>query len=173
MTDMNFNSAPTGSPKSSMLEERVVTVKVQALPNFDPALGLPFYGTAQAAGADIKACLGAGQTLVLKAGERALIPTGLSLEIPVGYEIQVRPRSGLSLKTSLLVVNSPGTIDSDYRGEVKIIMGNFGNEPYVFQHGERIAQLVLAPVWQAQWVMAQELGQTQRGNGGFGSTGSK
>lgn len=169
-TEVNLRNTQSGQERDN--SQRVV-VKVLPLENFDHSLGLPFYGTEQAAGADIKACLGAGMKLTLKPGGRVLIPTGLSIEIPVGFEVQVRPRSGLSLKTSLLVVNSPGTIDSDYRGEVKIIMGNFGTEPYVFEHGERIAQLVLAPVWQAAWTFSDATGlsETTRGSGGFGSTG--
>jgi dUTP pyrophosphatase len=95
------------------------------------------------------------------------------MEIPLGYEIQVRPRSGLSLKSSLMVVNSPGTIDCDYRGEVNIIIGNFGTDDYVVEHGLRIAQLVLAPVVQARYITADSLGETQRGSGGFGSTGTR
>jgi dUTP pyrophosphatase len=95
------------------------------------------------------------------------------MEIPLGLEVQVRPRSGLSLKSPLLIVNAPGTIDSDYRGEVNVIVGNFGNQDYLIEHGLRIAQLVLAPVTQARFVSSQTLGETQRGIGGFGSTGTK
>ncbi|MBH48476.1 MAG: dUTP diphosphatase [Halobacteriovorax sp.] len=150
-----------------------VQVKILALPNFDKELGLPVYQTAQAAGADVKASLGSGESMVIKPGERVLVPTGLSMEIPVGYEIQVRPRSGLSLKTGLLVVNSPGTIDADYRGEVKVILGNLGTKDEVIAHGDRIAQLVLAPVTQASFMQVDALGETERGSGGFGSTGKQ
>ena len=148
------------------------TVKLLKLEHFDSEL--PRYETSGAAGADIRASLPQelrSEGLVIEAGSRVLIPTGLAMQIPEGMEVQVRPRSGLSLKTSLLVVNSPGTIDCDYRGEVKIIMGNFGNEPHVIKHGERVAQLVLAPVIQASFQVEESLDSTERGAGGFGSTG--
>ena len=148
-------------------------VKVKLLEHFDRELKLPSYETAQAAGADIRACLGEGNKLVIRPGERVLIPTGLAVEIEEGHEIQVRPRSGMSLKTHLLVVNSPGTIDADYRGEVKIIMGNFGSSEEVISHGERVAQLVLAPVLQAKFAIVDSLDDSQRAGGGFGSTGRK
>ncbi len=150
-----------------------VEVKLKTLPHFDANLPLPSYETAQAAGADVRACLGVGEKMRIGPGERLLVPTGLSFEIPAGYEIQVRPRSGLSLKTGLLVVNSPGTIDADYRGEVKVILGNFGKTDEIIQHGDRIAQLVLAQVPQARFVVTDILGDTARGAGGFGSTGKK
>lgn len=153
-----------------MTIEKVV-VKVLKLPHYDQSFALPGYETAGAAGADVRACLSAA--LVIKAGERVLVPTGLAMEIPQGYEIQVRPRSGLSLKTSLMVVNAPGTIDSDYRGEVKIILGNLGSKDEVINHGDRVAQLVLAPVTQAQYLVENMLSETVRGAGGFGSTGKK
>jgi dUTP pyrophosphatase len=146
-------------------------VKVRKLPHFDEKLELPFYATSDAAGADIRACLPNRDSVVVAPGARVLIPTGLSFEIPARHEIQVRPRSGLSLKTPLLVVNAPGTIDADYRGEVQIIIGNFGTEPYVIEHGLRIAQLVFAPVWQAKYIATENLSETARGSGGFGSTG--
>lgn len=147
------------------------TIKVKLLEHFDKDLPLPHYETPEAAGADLRACLGKGESIVIKPGQRLLVPTGLSFEIPSGYEVQVRPRSGLSLKTSLLVVNSPGTIDADYRGEVKIILGNFGEVDEVIEHGDRVAQMVLAPVTQANFSVTSELSSTQRGEGGFGSTG--
>jgi dUTP pyrophosphatase len=146
-------------------------VKIKVLDNFDQSLALPQYVTEGAAGADIRACLPCRDQLIIRPGERVLIPTGLSFEIPVGFEIQVRPRSGLSLKTHLLVVNSPGTIDSDYRGEVKIIMGNLGDKDEVINHGDRVAQIVLAPIVQAKFQVGHELTSTSRGAGGFGSTG--
>lgn len=152
------------------------TVKLKKLDHFDEQFEIPAYETDMAAGADIRACLpegSVGKTLTIQPGQRTLVPTGLAMEIPIGFEIQIRPRSGLSLKTDLLVVNSPGTIDADYRGEVKIILGNFGNSPVVIEHGQRIAQMVLAPITQAQFVWANELTPTERGLGGFGSTGSK
>lgn len=150
-----------------------IDVKVKTLPHYDASFDLPFYATEGAAGADIRASLPEKKSLIVKPGERVLIPTGLSMEIPLGYEVQVRPRSGLSLKSSLMVVNSPGTIDCDYRGEVNIIIGNFGKEDYVIEHGLRIAQLVLAPVTQARYVTTDSLSDTQRGAGGFGSTGTR
>lgn len=151
----------------------MVEVKVKTLDHYDPEFELPFYATTGAAGADIRASMPEKKSIVVKAGERKLIPTGLQMEIPEGYEVQVRPRSGLSLKSSLLVVNSPGTIDCDYRGEVNVIVGNFGSEEYVIEHGLRIAQLVLAPVTQAKYVKVNKLEETVRGSGGFGSTGTK
>lgn len=150
-----------------------VEVKLKKLPHFDASFDLPFYATEGAAGADIRASFPEKKNLVVKPGERVLVPTGLSMEIPLGYEVQVRPRSGLSLKSPLMVVNSPGTIDCDYRGEVNIIIGNFGTEDYVIEHGLRIAQLVLCPVTQAVYTLATELSETSRGEGGFGSTGTR
>lgn len=146
-------------------------VKLKKLENFDSNLQLPKYETQLAAGADLRACLGKGEKLCIKPGQRVLIPTGLSFEIAPGYEVQVRPRSGLSLKTGLLVVNSPGTIDADYRGEVKIIMGNLGDSDEIIEHGDRVAQMVLMPITQASFEVVDELSDTQRGSGGFGSTG--
>lgn len=146
-------------------------IKVKKCSHYDEALELPKYQTIQAAGADLCACFEDRQAMELAPGQRALIPTGLCFEIPPGYEVQIRPRSGLSLKSSLLVVNSPGTIDSDYRGEIKVIMGNFGTRPVTISHGDRIAQMVLAPVYQAGFELVEELGDTARGVGGFGSTG--
>ncbi|MEA9358099.1 dUTP diphosphatase [Bacteriovorax sp. PP10] len=151
-----------------------VTVKVKKLSHYDESFPLPSYETTGAAGADVRASLGAGEKLLIKPGERVLVTTGLSMEIPMGYEVQVRPRSGLSYKTGLMVLNSPGTIDSDYRGEVKVILGNLGKVDEVINHGDRIAQLVLAPVTQAHYeVSTDELTETARGAGGFGSTGKQ
>lgn len=149
------------------------TIKLKKCDHFDEKLPLPQYESRDAAGADIRACLEDRLTLVIKPGQRVLVPTGLCYEIPPGFEIQVRPRSGLSLKTNLLVVNSPGTIDADYRGEVKVILGNFGNNDEVIEHGDRIAQVVFAPITQAEFTVVDELSDTQRGSGGFGSTGKK
>lgn len=148
-------------------------VKVKKLENFDHQLPLPTYETRWAAGADLRASLGVGEKMIIKPGQRVLVPTGLSFEIEAGFEVQIRPRSGLSLKTNLLVVNSPGTIDADYRGEVKIILGNFGQEDEVIEHGDRVAQMVLAPVIQAKFEIVDTLTDTARGAGGFGSTGKK
>lgn len=151
----------------------VVEVKVKTLPHFDESFELPFYATEGAAGADVRASLPEKKSMTIKPGERVLVPTGLSMEIPFGFEVQVRPRSGLSLKSPLMIVNAPGTIDCDYRGEVCVIVGNFGKEDYVVEHGLRIAQLVIAPVIQAKYSLTNTLGETQRGAGGFGSTGTK
>lgn len=148
-------------------------IKVQKLSHFDQNLMLPSYETKLAAGADIRACLGVGEKIEIKPFERVLIPTGLSFEIEPGYEVQVRPRSGLSLKTGLMVVNSPGTIDADYRGEVKIIMANISNKVEVVEHGDRVAQIILSPIVQAKFVEVQDLSSTERGSSGFGSTGRK
>ncbi|MAZ49692.1 MAG: dUTP diphosphatase [Halobacteriovoraceae bacterium] len=156
-----------------MNESANYQVKVLKLQHFDNDLELPTYETDLAAGADIRACLENRDQLIIKPGTRCLVPTGLSFQIPAGFEVQVRPRSGLSLKTQLLVVNSPGTVDADYRGEIKVILGNFGEADEVINHGDRIAQLVLAPIIQAQFVVVEELDETQRGAGGFGSTGRK
>ena len=129
-------------------------------------LPLPSYASAGAAGLDVVAA----ESLVLEPGARAAVATGFAVAIPEGYEIQVRPRSGLALKNGLTCLNTPGTIDSDYRGEVKIILANLGQEAFHVRRGERIAQLVPAPVLRASFVEA-ELGETDRGDGGFGSTG--
>ncbi len=153
--------------------DRIVDLKVKKLEHYDSSFDLPQYETTGAAGADLRAHLENKDSLIIAPGARVLVPTGLSFEIPHGYEVQIRPRSGLSFKTDLLVVNSPGTIDCDYRGEVKIILGNFGKEDFVIKHGERIAQMVMAPVWQARISAVEELSDTQRGAGGFGSTGTK
>lgn len=147
-----------------------VTILVQREPGADAGLPLPEYQTAGAAGADLRADLG-GAELVLAPGEIRLIPTGLRVQIPDGYEMQIRPRSSLALKHGLGLPNSPGTIDSDYRGPLGVIMINMGAQPYTIQHGERIAQAVIAPVTRAAFVMAEALDTTARGTGGFGSTG--
>ena len=148
-------------------------IKLKKLDHFDTNFPLPEYETKDAAGADLRASLENADQLLIKAGQRALVPTGLAFEISPGFEVQIRPRSGLSLKTNLLVVNSPGTIDADYRGEVKIILGNFGDEDIAINHGDRIAQMVLAPITQATFEIVGELTDTDRGTGGFGSTGVK
>ncbi len=132
---------------------------------------MPHYGTDDAAGADLRACLETPVTLA--PGERRLIPTGLRMAIPSGYEGQVRPRSGLAIKKGLGVLNSPGTIDADYRGDVMIILINLGQEPVTIERGERIAQLVIAPVTRGVFRFHDSLDETGRGEGGFGSTGVK
>jgi dUTP pyrophosphatase len=132
---------------------------------------LPAYETPSSAGMDVRACL--TQAIELKPLQRALIPTGLFLEIPEGYECQVRPRSGLALKKGVTVLNAPGTIDADYRGEVGVILINLSDETFVVENGERVAQLVFAEYKQAEWIKAEVLSDTERGAGGFGSTGVK
>ena len=129
----------------------------------------PRYETALSAGMDVRANL--SEPIVLKSLERALVPTGLYVELPAGYEMQVRPRSGLAAKYGLTVLNSPGTIDADYRGEVKVILANLSAEDFTINDGERLAQLVVAQHAQVEWEEAEELSDTSRGAGGFGSTG--
>lgn len=146
-----------------------VRVRVKVLAH-GRGLPLPAYQSDEAAGLDLVAALAKGETVIMAPGMRVLIPTGLTLELPPGYEGQVRPRSGLALKHGITVLNSPGTIDSDYRGEVKVILINLGDVPFAVQRGERIAQLVVAPVIQAELVRVAEIGATRRGSGGFGST---
>ena len=132
---------------------------------------LPAYETSASAGMDVRANL--DEAIELKPLERALVKTGLFMELPVGYECQVRPRSGLALKKGITVLNSPGTVDADYRGEVGVILINLSNATFVVEDGERIAQLVFAEVAQAEWTQVEELTETDRGAGGFGSTGVK
>jgi dUTP pyrophosphatase len=143
-----------------------VRVEVKRLPH-GAGLPLPAYATAGAAGMDVVSA----ESVTIAPGARHAVATGLALAIPEGYEIQVRPRSGLALKHGITVPNTPGTIDSDYRGELKVILINHGAEPFVIARGDRVAQLVLAPVVQAAWAEVAELDATERGAGGFGSTG--
>lgn len=143
-----------------------IVVKIMKL---SPSAILPRYMTDGAAGCDVSACL--ENAVELAPLERTAVPTGLALEIPPGFEIQVRPRSGLSLKKGITVVNAPGTIDSDYRGELKVLLVNLSTERVKIEPGERIAQLVLQRVEQAEWQTSEVLSETQRGAGGFGSTG--
>lgn len=147
-----------------------VTVSISRLPH-GKDLPLPAYATAHSAGLDLQAAIDAPITLA--PGERKLIPTGLAMALPEGYEAQIRPRSGLALKNGIGLVNSPGTIDADYRGEVGIIMMNYGSEPFTIERGMRIAQMVIAPYTRAAFSEVIELPQTDRGTGGFGSTGTK
>jgi dUTP pyrophosphatase len=132
---------------------------------------LPGYATTAAAGMDLRANL--NEPVILKSLERALVPTGLFLEIPAGYEAQVRPRSGLAFKNGLTVLNSPGTIDADYRGEVKVILVNLSNQEFIINDGERVAQMVIAKHEQAEWIEVEQLEESTRADGGFGSTGKK
>lgn len=135
------------------------------------AYDLPQYETAQAAGLDVRANI--TESITLGPLERALVPTGLFIELPEGYEMQVRPRSGLAAKHGLSLVNAPGTIDPDYRGEIKVILVNLSNSPYELKPGERVAQLVVSQFTRVEWEPVEELGETERGAGGFGSTGVK
>jgi len=132
---------------------------------------LPAYETKASAGMDLRANL--DTPVVLKSLERSLIPTGLFIELPVGYEAQIRPRSGLAIKKGITLLNPPGTIDADYRGEIKIILANISNEEFIVNNGERIAQMVISQHEQAEWIEVEELAVTERGVGGFGSTGTK
>jgi len=143
-----------------------IGVQVKRLPHGE-GLDLPAYATSGAAGMDVLSA----EDVVLKPGERYAVATGLAVAIPAGYEIQVRPRSGLAFKHGVTVPNTPGTIDSDYRGELKVLMINLGTEDFPIKRGERVAQLVLAPVTQARWDEVVVLDETDRGSGGFGSTG--
>lgn len=136
----------------------------------DRSLGLPAYATKGAAGADLRANF-TGDPKVIAAGARALISTCLRLAIPIGFEVQIRPRSGLALKHGVTLANAPGTIDSDYRGPLGVILINLGAEPFTVNHGDRVAQMVVAPVVQAPFKMVEALSDTDRGTGGFGSTG--
>ena len=147
-----------------------IAVSVAVLPHFQ-GLQLPAYETLGAVGMDVRAAVEDGKPVTLKPGERAMVPTGLSVAIPQGYEIQMRPRSGLAAKHGITCLNSPGTIDSDYRGELKVILINHGDQDFVIVRGERIGQIVLAAVSRMIWQEVAELPETERGAGGFGSTG--
>jgi dUTP pyrophosphatase len=147
-----------------------VTIQVAPLPHFE-GLALPAYETADAAGMDLRAAVPEGEPLTLAPGHRAMVPTGLTIALPPGHEAQVRPRSGLAAKHGVTCLNSPGTIDADYRGEVKVILINHGQESFVIKRGERIAQMVIAPVTRGELKVVATLDETKRGAGGFGSTG--
>ena len=142
-------------------------MKVQIINKSD--YPVPSYATEKSAGMDLKANI--AEPVVLKSLERAMIPTGLFVELPEGCEMQIRPRSGLAAKHGITVLNSPGTIDADYRGEIKVILVNLSNEPFTIESGERIAQMIVARYEQIEWLPVEELGATERGAGGFGSTG--
>lgn len=144
-----------------------IEIAVKRLPH-GAGLPLPHYETTGSAGMDVRAA----DAMIIAPGQRALVPTGFAIAIPEGYEVQVRPRSGLALKHGISVPNTPGTIDSDYRGEVGVILINHGDDEFAIAHGERIAQIVVAPVQRARLVEVDELDETQRGAGGFGSTGT-
>lgn len=148
----------------------MVQVRVKPLDHFK-GLELPRYETPGSAGMDLRAAVPEDTPVTLQPGEWQLIPTGISMALPSGYEAQIRPRSGLAAKKGISCVNTPGTVDSDYRGELRVNLINHGKEPFVIQRGERIAQMVIAPVIQAVWDAVDSLDETERGTGGFGSTG--
>jgi dUTP diphosphatase len=161
-----------GSSKASRSQSprQELKVRVQRLPH-GKDLPLPRYHSAQAAGLDLLAAIGWDTPVTLLPGSRTLVPTGLSIELPKGYEAQVRPRSGLAFASGVTVLNSPGTIDADYRGEIAVLLVNLSGAPFEIRRGERIAQLVVAPVERAQFVEVESLSTSERGGGGFGSTG--
>ena len=144
-----------------------ISVPIRRLPGNED-IPLPRYMTEHAAGMDI--CAAVREEITVAAGERTLIPAGIALELPAGFEAEIRPRSGLALKYGITLANAPGTIDADYRGEVGLIVINHGKDPFVIQRGDRIAQMVVHPVWRVAWNAEQELGNTGRGEGGFGHT---
>ncbi len=146
-----------------------LAVQIKPLDHFGD-LPLPKFETALAAGADLRAALDAD--MVLAPGARALVPTGFAMALPAGYEAQIRPRSGLAYKHGITCLNTPGTIDADYRGEVKVLLINHGTEPFTITRGERIAQMVIAPITQPDFIRVETLDNTARGTGGFGSTGT-
>ena len=147
-------------------------VEIKTLDHFGD-LELPKYETVLAAGADLRAALPADAPMVLKPGERTLVPTGMAMALPAGYEAQIRPRSGLAYKHGITCLNTPGTIDADYRGEVKVLLINHGDEAFTINRSERIAQMVIAPITQPEFERVTELSDTARGAGWFGSTGVK
>jgi dUTP pyrophosphatase len=148
----------------------MVKVDIKQLPHAE-GLALPAYQSADAAGLDLLAAVPAETPLILAAGKYAMVPTGLTIALPRGFEAQVRPRSGLAAKHGVTVLNSPGTVDADYRGEINVLLINHGDVPFPIRRGERIAQMVIAPVVQAQLIPVDTLSGTDRGAGGFGSTG--
>jgi len=145
-----------------------LTVKLKTLEHFGE-LQLPKFETALAAGADLRAAV--GEDIVIAPRERTLIPTGFAMALPAGYEAQIRPRSGLAYKHGVTCLNTPGTIDADYRGEVKVLLINHGNAPFTITRGERIAQMIISPITQPDFLRVEDLDETLRGDGGFGSTG--
>ena len=150
-----------------------MNIHVKKLDHFDNEFSLPSFESDQAAGADLRACFENQKGIYVNPWERVLVPTGLSLSFSADYEVQIRPRSGLSYKSPLIIPNSPGTIDADYRGELKIILANFSNEKYLISHGDRVAQMVCSKVFRPNFIEVKSLNDTQRGEQGFGSTGVK
>ena len=153
----------------SKVNGKVIAVRIARVGDSNQDLAFPSYATEHSAGMDL--CAAVDGEFILKAGETALIPTGCAISLPEGYEAQVRPRSGLAAKHQVTVLNSPGTIDGDYRGEVKVILTNFGKQDFVIKRGDRIAQMVVAPYTRVQWEERETLDETKRGAGGFGHTG--
>lgn len=153
-----------------MTDQTIPHVTIKVLPHGE-GLALPAYQSALAAGADMRAALPEDAPLELMPGKRAIVPCGFAMALPAGFEAQVRPRSGLAAKHGITVLNSPGTVDADYRGEVMVIVINLGDDPFTITRGERIAQMVIAPVVQPVFEVREELDETVRGSGGFGSTG--
>jgi dUTP pyrophosphatase len=147
-------------------------IRIRRLPHSE-GLPLPAYETGGAAGMDLRAAVPEDEPMTLRPGARAMVPTGLCIAVPEGFEAQVRPRSGLAARQGITCLNTPGTIDSDYRGEVKVILINLGEEDAMIRRGERIAQMVICPVVQASWAESESLDETSRGAGGFGSTGGR
>jgi len=149
-----------------------VEVAVRSLPH-GAGLALPAYASEGAAGLDLRAATPDGETIEILPGERRVVPTGIAIALPEGFEAQVRPRSGLARRHGVTCLNSPGTVDSDYRGEIAVILVNLGHEPFAVSRGDRIAQLIVAPVARAHWRSVEDLDGTARGSGGFGSSGMK
>ncbi len=149
-----------------------VAVKILPLPHYE-GLALPAYETPQSAGMDLRAAVPADEPVSIPPGEWRLIPVGIAIALPAGFEAQVRPRSGLAAKHGISCVNTPGTVDADYRGEIRVNLINHGKTEFTVQRGDRIAQMIIAPVTQAVWEVADSLDETERGTGGFGSTGTK
>lgn len=147
---------------------KTLRIKIKRLPHAQ-GLPLPFYATEHAVGMDLLSAV--CEPIFLKPMKRVLVPTGIVIELPPGYEAQVRPRSGLAIKYGVTLLNAPGTIDADYRGEIKVILANLGEEDFVINRGDRIAQLIICPTIRVEWEEVEELSPTQRGDGGFGSTG--
>jgi len=148
----------------------MIRVEFKTLDHFE-GLKLPAYETVLAAGADLRAAVTEISPMTLAPGQRALVPTGFCMALPAGYEAQIRPRSGLAYKHGVTCLNTPGTIDADYRGEVKVLLINLGQEPFTIHRGERIAQMIISPITQPDFVKVEILSETARGEGGFGSTG--
>lgn len=164
-----MTAAPVSAPPATVAAGSIEVAVTRLTHGAD--LPLPAYETAHAAGMDLRAALPEAEPLTLAPGARALVPTGLAFALPEGYEAQVRPRSGLAFKHGITVLNSPGTVDADYRGEVKVILVNLGDAPFTIARGDRIAQMIVAPVTRARWTEVEALPDTARGAGGFGSTG--